>query len=269
MPEIRHLKELSEFRDCVELERATWGEAFSDIVPASMLQVAAKVGGLLAGAYDGERILGFVFSLLGYQGGHMVHWSHMLAVDSDARGQGIGRRLKLFQRTELLKRRIQTVFWTFDPMVARNAHLNINRLGASISGFVPNMYGHETGSPLHAGGDTDRFVARWDLNGMRARWAIDGGDSNDPSEAVAEAPLVTLPDAGEPAADRELPEEDSVRIAVPCDIVELAARDPERLTKWREVVRTAFLTYLRRNYAVQSFHRESATRRCYYYLRRP
>jgi len=269
MPEIRHLKELSEYRECVELERATWGEEFSDIVPASMLQVAAKIGGLLAGAYEDDRMVGFVFSLLGNQGGRTVHWSHMLAVDQEARGRGIGRRLKLFQRTELLKRGVETVFWTFDPMVSRNAHLNINRLGASISGFVPNMYGHETGSPLHAGGDTDRFIARWDLKGSRARWAIDGDGSSDPSEAVVEAPLVTLPAEGNPGADLELPEEDSVRIAIPCDLVDLAERDPQRLTTWRETVRKAFLTYLRRNYAVQSFHRESATRRCYYYLRRP
>lgn len=269
MIELHHMTELSEYDACVALQRATWGEEFADVVPASLLQVSAKIGGLVAGAYEGDRLLGFVYSLLGFQDGSLVHWSHMLAVDREARGQGLGRRLKLFQRAELLKRSVEVVFWTFDPMVSRNAHLNITRLGASISGFVPNMYGHETGSRLHPGGETDRFIARWDLKSSRVRWAIDADVSAEASEAVAEAPMVTLPEAGEAASDVVLPEGPSVRIAIPCDLIGLGEQDPERLRAWREIVRRAFLTYPRRNYAVQSFHHEAANERCYYYLRRP
>jgi len=267
--ELRHVDSLAEFDECVELQRETWGSDFSDVVPASILKVSQKIGGLVAGAFNDARLVGFVYSLLGYQGDGLVHWSHMLAVRTDARGQGLGRRLKLFQRAELLKRGVQTVFWTYDPLVAQNAHLNINRLGASIAGYVPNMYGEGTGSPLHAGGETDRFIVRWDLDSARVKWAVDGEVVADHSGAVAEAEIVTLPDPGERIEDIELPETSSVRIEVPCDMTALAQQDPERLGQWRLLVRNAFLTYLRRNYAVQSFHRRSTDGSCYYFLRRP
>ncbi|MFV1986850.1 MAG: GNAT family N-acetyltransferase [Gemmatimonadota bacterium] len=269
MAEIRHLESLADYDECVELQRATWGDDFSDVVPASILKVSQKVGGLLVGAYADDRMVGFVYSLLGYQGGSLVQWSHMLAVHADARGRGLGRLLKLYQRSELLKRSVKTVFWTFDPLVAQNAHLNINRLGASIAGYVPNMYGENTGSPLHAGGDTDRFIVRWDLDSARVKWAVDGDVVADRSGAATEANVVTLPDIGETIEDLELPETNSVLIEVPCDSTSLGEQDPETLTMWRHVVRKAFLNYLGRHYAVQSFHHDAATSRCYYFLRRP
>lgn len=269
MSEIRHLESLPDFEECVQLQKDTWGQEFSDVVPGSILKVSQKVGGLVAGAFDGDRMIGFVYSLLGYQGGGFIHWSHMLAVHPDARGEGLGRKLKLFQRSELLKHGVKRVYWTFDPLVAQNAHLNINRLGATIGSYVPNMYGEGTGSPLHGGGATDRCVARWELDSARVRWAVDGEVVGDRSGAVSEAPLISLPDLGETVEDLDLPETHSVRIEIPCDAVALGRQDPEKLTLWRHVVRKAFLYYLGRGYAVQSFHRNSATNSCHYFLRRP
>jgi predicted GNAT superfamily acetyltransferase len=269
MIQIRHLESLTDYELCVEMQKETWGEDFSDVVPASILKVSQKIGGLLAGAYDGDRMVGFVYSLVGHQQGAFVHWSHMLAVSHEARGEGLGRRLKLFQRVELLKRGIKTVYWTYDPLVAQNAHLNINRLGASIAGYVPNMYGGSTGSPLHAGGDTDRCIARWDLDSARVKWAVDGQVVSDRSAAVLESPMVSLPDLGETIDEMELPETHSVRVEIPCDALALGQKNPEELTTWRHVVRKAFLNYVGKSYAVQSFHRDSTTGSCYYFLRRP
>ena len=269
MADIRHFESPVDYDECVAMQKATWGESFSDVVPASILKVSQKIGGLLAGAYSDGKLVGFVYSLVGQQRGAAVHWSHMLAVADEARGEGLGRRLKLFQRTELLKRGMKTVFWTYDPLVAQNAHLNINRLGVAIAGYVPNMYGESTGSPLHGGGETDRCIARWDLDSARVKWAVDGEVVGDRSGAVTESPLVALPDIGETIEDMELPETNSVRIAIPCDTIAVGQRNPDELTTWRHVVRKAFLNYLGRSYAVQSFHRNSATDSCYYFLRRP
>lgn len=265
--ELRHLETQAEMEECVALQRATWGETFSDIVPASILKVTQKVGGLLAGAFDDEKMVGFVYSILGYQGGGLIHWSHMLAVGEEARGHSLGRRLKLFQREELLKRGVNRVFWTFDPLVAQNAHLNLNRLGASIAGYVPNMYGEETGSVLHGGGETDRFVVRWDLDSARARWAVSGEIVSDRSDEVTESEIITLPDSGERIEEIEFPETSSVRIEIPCDMVTFAKAEPERFASWKKLVRIAFLNYLRQNYVVQSFHRDTASG-CHYFLRR-
>ena len=269
MIRFRHLEGREDLGGCVELQRKAWGEGFAELVPASILQVSQKVGGLLGGAFEGPRLLGFVYSLIGVQGGKIVQWSHMLAVDPEARGQGLGRRLKLFQRTELLNRGVHTVFWTFDPLVAQNAHLNVNRLGALIVGYVPNMYGESTGSALHVGGATDRFVVRWDLKSPRVRWAVDGDVAADRSGAVTDAPTIEAPEPGTVVEDAELPETDAVRIEIPYDLATAAERDAEHLARWRDTVRHAFLTYLRGGYVVQSFHRESSPRRCFYFLRRP
>ncbi|MGH7541958.1 MAG: GNAT family N-acetyltransferase [Gemmatimonadota bacterium] len=266
---LRHLSRGPEYAACAALQRDTWGETFDEVVPASLLLVSQKVGGLVAGAFTEEDVLvGFVFSLLGSREGRPVHWSHMLAVHPEARGNGLGRRLKLFQREELLKRGIHTVFWTFDPLVARNAHLNINRLGVQVVGYIPNMYGMETRSPLHPGGETDRLIVRWDLEGQRTRWAIEG-DIVSGQTAAPGVPVVRPPDPSERlVVDEELPETSAVRVEVPYDVLALRGRDEGDLTGWRRTVRHAFLTYLRRGYVVQGFHREGAPRRCFYLFRR-
>lgn len=132
--EVRPLQSGDEYRACVALQRETWGADFGEVVPATILKVSQRVGGLTAGAFDetGE-LLGFVFGLTGLEAGRPAHWSHMLAVREDVRDLGIGRRLKEFQRDFLLPLAVEVIYWTFDPLVARNAHLNLNLLGAQVT----------------------------------------------------------------------------------------------------------------------------------------
>ncbi len=266
MTTLRHLSSLADFRACVQLQRDTWGEGFSDVVPASLLQVSQKIGGLLAGAFEGEDLVGFVYSLLAMHEGRIAHWSHMLAVHESARGMGLGRRLKLFQREALLGHGVDTVFWTFDPMVARNAHLNINRLGAVVVRYVANMYGDETGSPLHAGGETDRFIVRWDLESQRTKWAVEGELAPQYAGYPDDQNAIEAPELGGGTLF-ELPEGDEVFVEIPADLAAAVAAGPD-LRAWRDNVRRAFAEYLRRGYDVQSLYRDAASQRCFYYLRR-
>ena len=104
-------------------------------------------------------MIGFVYGLTGFYDKRFVHWSHMLAVRPEVRDHGIGRRLKEYQRQLLVEAGIDWMYWTTDPLVARNAHLNLNRLCAKVREYVPDMYG-DTGSILHSTG-TDRFVLMW------------------------------------------------------------------------------------------------------------
>ena len=139
---LRSLETLADFEACVELQRETWGRDFSGCVPASVLMVVHKVGGVTAGAFDEDgHLVGFVFGITGYTDGRPLHWSHMLAVREGARGSGVGVRLKLYQRELLLAGGVHTARWTFDPLVAKNAHVNLNRLGAIVTDYVENMYG--------------------------------------------------------------------------------------------------------------------------------
>src|SRR5690606_23168912 len=159
---------LEEFRACVELQRETWGADFEECVPAAILKVSGRIGGVTAGALDGAGgLLGFVFGLTGLDGGRLVHWSHMLAVRAEWRDRGRGRRRRLYQREAVARLGAEAIYWTFDPLVARNAHLNLNRLGARVVEYVEDMYG-PTGSHLHAGLGTDRLVIAWPVQGTEA-----------------------------------------------------------------------------------------------------
>jgi predicted GNAT superfamily acetyltransferase len=158
---IRPLESHDDFLQCVALQHETWGADFVDSVPPSILQVCQKVGGVAAGAFDGEgRLVGFVFGLSGVRHGRLAHWSDMLAVREELRGRGLGQRLKAFQLSLLLERGIEVAYWTYDPLEAGNANININRLAAFPVEYVPDMYGEAT-STLHAGLSTDRFVVEW------------------------------------------------------------------------------------------------------------
>src|SRR5262249_16761669 len=148
-------------------QREIWGEADLEIVPDTIFVVAAHSGGQILGAFEGERLIGFTLSLPGLRNGAPYLHSHMTGVHADYRDRGVGRTLKLFQRDEALSRDIRLIEWTFDPLEMRNAHFNLNRLGAIARRYVPNLYGI-TSSPLHRGLATDRLVAEWYLDSPRA-----------------------------------------------------------------------------------------------------
>ena len=136
-----------------------WGRD-GELVPASVLLVSAKRGGILIGALDGSRLVGFVWSMPGVRDGAPTHWSHMLGVLPDVRGRGVGRDLKLAQRDRALAAGVDLIEWTFDPLQAANAHLNIATLGGTSSTYLVDAYGQMVG-PLHlrhADGSTGRRV---------------------------------------------------------------------------------------------------------------
>jgi predicted GNAT superfamily acetyltransferase len=237
---IRPLAGPAEYRACVALQRRTWGESFDEVVPPSMLMVAQEMGGVASGAFDGERLAGFVFGISGVRDGRPAHWSDMLAVDPEYRGRGLGRRLKLHQRERLLGLGVERMHWTFDPLEARNAHLNLTRLGATASSYRRDAYG-DSPSPLHAGIGTDRLVADWDLASARVRDRIAG--TAEPARAGDDAQAVLAAEPGgafpRPGAFRPQPGADAVLVAVPADIQALKGQDAALARAWRLAVREA------------------------------
>lgn len=248
---IRPLSTQEDFVACVTLQRWTWGDEFRDVVHASLLKVAQKVGGVAAGAFGGDGALwGFVFGLTGIEAGRPVHWSHMLAVRPDVRDRGVGRRLKEFQRAWLRERQVSRVYWTFDPLVARNAHLNLNRLGVEVVEFVPDMYGPDTGSPVHAGLGTDRLIVVWQLD----------ADSGVRASASRSRP----PDTG----SRPSRAVEETRIEIPSDIQTLKESDLVSAMAWRNAVRAAFSIHLTQGWRVVGLDRDVGSERCAYVLAR-
>ncbi|MGA2421737.1 MAG: GNAT family N-acetyltransferase [Candidatus Acidiferrum sp.] len=170
---IRNCYDLAEFYACVALQREIWGEEPLEVEPATMFVVAAHTGGQVIGAFDGDELVGFVLAVAGVRDGRAYLHSHMAGVREGYRNQGLGRKLKLFQREDALGRGITLIEWTFDPLEVRNAHFNLNRLGAICRTYLPNLYGVTT-SPLHRGLRTDRLLAEWHLQSPSVVARIDG-----------------------------------------------------------------------------------------------
>jgi predicted GNAT superfamily acetyltransferase len=192
--QIRKCTTLPDFHRCVELQRAVWGESDLETEPYVTFVVANQTGGQVLGAFDGPTMVGFTMALVGIRDKTPYLHSHMTGVVPEYRDRKIGRSLKLFQREEALSRDIRLIEWTFDPLETRNAHFNLNRLGAFVRTYIPNFYGVTT-SPLHRNLPTDRLLAEWHLDSKRVIAAINNL-TPDPTEAPAVIHVSELDSSG-------------------------------------------------------------------------
>lgn len=163
---IRKCETLEELNACVLLQKEVWNFSDIDLMPLRIFVVSQKIGGQIIGAFEGNELVGFVFSIPGSRAGHSYLHSHMLAVRNSWRNHGLGRRLKLAQREDAVQRGFELIEWTFDPLEIKNAHLNLARLGAITRRYSINHYGYSS-SPLQGGLPTDRLVAEWWLKSKR------------------------------------------------------------------------------------------------------
>jgi|CXWL01.1.fsa_nt_gi predicted GNAT superfamily acetyltransferase len=260
---LRELDSPSDYQACLELQRATWGDAFEDAVPPIILRLSRKLGGVAAGAFaPGGELLGFVFGMTGLYQGELGHWSHLLAVRRDQRDQRLGYRLKLYQRELLLALGVRRMFWTFDPLVARNANLNLNRLGARVDSYHRDYYGTGENSVLFAGLGTDRFIVRWQLDSAWTAARLAGQPPEFP-RGSEEAPIVGLGSVAQPGGG-------PVRIEIPADIHAEELAHPGAGARWRASSRAAFEAHLGAGYQIIGLLRgDGAETRRFYVLCSP
>jgi predicted GNAT superfamily acetyltransferase len=258
---VRPLASLTDYHACVALEREVWGEEFDGTIPANLMQVATYVGGIALGAFDVDgQLVGFVFGLTGVLDGKIAHWSHVLGVRTTLRNAGIGRMLKEYQRAELARRGIAQMYWTYDPLIAKNSHLNLDVLGARVVRYVPDMYG-DTGSPLHHGLETDRLVV-----------VCDTTPTPRPPRRPVDSPLpilsARLQSGDETVAPSATPPR--VLLEIPSDFAQLLARAPKEAAEWHAATRRHFLWALGHGYDVIGMHfdRTSGSGRSFYLLDR-
>ncbi len=238
--EIRHLTALEDFARCVALQIEVWGYNEGDVVPKRVFTIAQRIGGQILGAFQGTSMVGFAMSLPGYRDGQTYLHSHMLAVLPEYRNLGIGRRLKLAQRDDALRRGIDRMEWTFDPLEIKNAHLNISRLGAIARRYQPDFYGPST-SPLQGGLPTDRLYAEWWLRSPRVVELLRGEAGPTASEVGME------------------------RIIVPHTVSQWK-QDPERRSLARELQasnREALQSAFQRGLAVIGYERDAEGNGCF------
>jgi predicted GNAT superfamily acetyltransferase len=270
MPAIRYcdLTTLQEYARVVDLEREIWGPGYDEVVPVPILAITVMRGGILIGAFDDDRMIGFVYSLPGIKHGHATQWSHMAGVLDAYRGAGVGYQLKLLQRERTLALGLNLIEWTYDPMQAMNAHLNFAKLGVVADEYEVNVYG-ESSSPLHRGNPTDRFVAEWFVRDARVDERLRG--------AAPLAPVLTLePAVGtrsagqwlEPAVvDLDL-EAKRVSVEIPMGFTDMLSQAPELALEWRMTTREIFTTYFARGYRAMEFFLDRDAKKGTYLLTR-
>lgn len=227
--QVRALTTPEEFALAVEVQKHVWGFDEIELLPVRLFVVASHIGGQTFGAYDGDRMVGFLLAVPGLKrdGTQYLH-SHMLGVLREYRNRGVGQLLKRRQRAEALARGISLVEWTFDPLELKNAYFNLERLGVVVRRYVLNQYGFTT-SPLHGGLPTDRCTAEWWLASPRVEAVMSGRPR--------------------PAAPVE------ARIEVPAAIGVIRREDPRRAGEIQSAVSEQFLQHLGRGLAVIGFER--------------
>ena len=205
----------------------TWAmDAGTEITP-NLLQAMVHSGAYLSGAFIGNDCVGAAFAFPATTGGLHLH-SHMTAVLDKYRDRGVGYLLKIDQWHWAKKNNYKEITWTFDPLVRRNAKLNLLKLGADIASYHPNFYG-DMPDALNAGDESDRVLASW--------------------KVVGEKP-VSRSEIVEPLASDTL-------IAIPEDIVAIRERDLAENLKWRHKVRDQFVDSLAKGGKVIGFSQNS------------
>jgi predicted GNAT superfamily acetyltransferase len=257
------------------LEKSVWGLSDAeDVVPPILLIVSIKRGGILLGAFDGTgEMQGFVYSMAGLKDGRPMQWSHMLGVARTARDSGLGTRLKLAQREAAITMGLDLIEWTFDPLQALNAHFNFTKLGVVVEEYEENAYG-ESGSPLHRGAPTDRFIAEWRITAAHVERRI--ASMNRPlvrDVRVMAAPVVNpsgvlgpglVPGVADLSCD-----EPRLLVEIPTDYDKTLVRDPALALEWRLSTRSIFEAYFARGYQAVDFLLSRSAGRGQYLLALP
>jgi chorismate synthase len=269
--QIHPLVTMDALRACEDLQRQVWGFPDIEVVPAAQMRAALHAGALVAGAFVGRELVGFLYGFPAFPHEEGLRpsglHSHMMAVVPEARGLGVGRRLKWFQRRWCLERGIDWVTWTFDPLQSGNARLNVEHLGVVVHEYHVDFYG-VLGGPLSGESPTDRFVALWRLASAR----VAGRAGDDPSAAglrvegdlpSGRTPAAAAPDAVWALArspERDVPatvatglDAEAVWVAVPRDIGRLRGAALRSALAWGEAFRKVSVDLVQRGYEVQDF----------------
>lgn len=178
--EIRECTALEHLAECVQIQREVFALPEAELSPVRHLVVTINAGGFVIGAFDGERLAGFVLTVPAFLRGERAFYSHMTGVRAEYQSLGVGAKLKWEQRLLSLAKGIKYVKWTFEPVKAKNAYFNLEKLGAVVREYRPNFYGtdYATASQMHKkiGLASDRLFAEWHLESEKVEALAVGGN---------------------------------------------------------------------------------------------
>lgn len=287
------LDELDDMLPIEDLQRLIWPGCETDVVPAHLLRAAVQHGGLLISAYPepGEtrsqappqqlEPVGFVFGFPGFyltpDGPRLMHCSHQLGIHPQYRNRGMGFALKRAQWQMVRRQGIDLISWTYDPLLSTNAHLNIARLGAVCSTYLPNFYGSMR-DDLNVGLPSDRFQVDWWVNSRRvnrrlskrARSPLQLDQLLTAQITIVNPAVIDEQNIPRPAKVFHLPSDqadDLLMVEIPADFTTVKQADPQLALDWRQQTRTGFEALFAKGYLVTDFvHDRRIPERSYYVL---
>jgi predicted GNAT superfamily acetyltransferase len=281
--DIRPLQDYQDLLRCEEIQREAWKMTSDrDIVPAHLLSPVIKHGGLVLGAFDHDRLVGFVFGFLGqiaderatWMGTSLIHCSEMMGVLPEYRSKSVGHRLKLEQRLYAINQGHRLMVWTFDPLLSLNAWLNIGKLGCMCRHYIRDAYGEMGG--MYAGLPTDRFQVEWWLASEHVNARIGQQRKGLPLQAWinAGAELVNKGSVTgsivKPSSSVAPFRADTLLVEIPGDFQSLKEHDLDIAKAWRMHTRALFEEAFAAGYTIAWFTSEhdEGVARSYYILNR-
>jgi len=268
-PQVR-IRELTRIQDCRRLpdvQLLVWRHSERDLTPAHQYRISARMGGILLGAFVKGELAGFVYSFPAVFKGELVQHSHHLGVLPKFQGFGIGKALKWAQRDWALKRGYNRITWTFDPLQAKNAHLNFHALGGICRTYLPDFYGK--GSALNLGPKipTDRLLMEWLIREKRLERIRRGA-----VESIQQTTLATALEKKTDLTDSR-PAKPNLRLHDKRILAEMPPtvrgwREKKRhdlIAAWQTSLRRVLIHYFSLGYAVVDF---VFGERCFYVLER-
>lgn len=193
--EIRECVTLEELAECVQLQRDVFALPEVELSPVRHLIVTKNAGGFTLGAFDGDRLAGFVLSVPAFMRGERAFYSHMTGVRAEYQSHGVGAALKWEQRARALAEGVRFIKWTFEPVKAKNAHFNLNKLGAVVREYQVNFYGKDYTTSAQISKEfglaSDRLIAEWQLDSEKVSCLAAGEDWTEDGEPAVEIAIMS------------------------------------------------------------------------------
>lgn len=266
---IKSLHTFDEFFEAVDLQKIYWGTEGESLLPAHMMFSIVHTGGHVIAAMDSDRMVGVLIGLIGTDiqeadrpaMANLLIASKRMVVLPEYRSAGIGYRLKLMQRDLAVQQGIRLVTWTFDPLLSKNAYLNMHKLGGICQKYLENYYGTDERTGLVTLGSSDRLPVEWWVTNRRVEMKLHGDRSNLTLEQYLDG-NATIINPTKMSNNTLYPPDTMFEpmsafglLEIPIDYPEIIATDPDLAMGWREHTRAAFQYLFQKGYIVTDFIR--------------
>lgn len=261
---------LETIEECVQAQNIqlnVWGENELHVMPWRLFLDLVRNGGLVLGAFDGDRMIGFNVGFLGTDQdspnrpamARLKFNSHAMGVHPDYQNAGVGYQLKLKQRDFALENGVRLITWTYDPLQSRNANLNLRRLGVVCNHYIREYYG-EMRDDINLNFPSDRFHVEWWVTSDRVKQRVKSVPASASLSDVLEAGAVLANSTRTNDQGLLVPIDSGVEldgsdllVEIPPDLDSLREQNEDLSLEWRLHTRRLFEYVFVEGYYVTDF----------------